>query len=267
MLNKLSEEQGILRQTMLFTGLEVCAHNINRKQKELRLFEFGKTYSIPEGTPESTVDKAFKETEYLALYLTGPFETENWVNQSRSIQYHDLAQHVSHIIEKCNLKKIKQSQTEVPFFEYGMDLSRGNVQVGRLGKVKAKIGRELGLKQEVYYAELLVEALFQSAFPTITMKETPKFPEVRRDLSLVIDANVKFDDIQALINATEKRLIREVVVFDVYMGDNIPKGKKAYALGFTLLDEQRTLTDEEIDKVMNRLINSFEQKLGAIIRK
>jgi phenylalanyl-tRNA synthetase beta chain len=99
------------------------------------------------------------------------------------------------------------------------------------------------------------------------MKETPKFPEVRRDLSLVIDANIKFDDIQALINATEKRLIREVVVFDVYMGDNIPKGKKAYALGFTLLDEQRTLTDEEIDKVMNRLINSFEQKLGAIIRK
>ena len=268
MLNKLSEEQGVLRQTLLFTGLEVCAHNINRKQKELRLFEFGKTYSASHiFSPEQPVDKAFQEKEFLALYITGPFETENWLNQARSSQYHDLAQHVTHVLEKCNLKKVKQSPTAAAFFEYGMDLKHGNILAGRLGKVKSKACRELGIKQEVFYAELALDTLFQSAFPDITMKETSKFPEVRRDLSLVIDANIKFEDIQALINVTEKRLIREVVVFDVYVGDNIPKGKKAYALGFTLLDEQRTLTDEDIDKVMTRLINSFEQKLGAIIRK
>jgi phenylalanyl-tRNA synthetase beta chain len=130
-----------------------------------------------------------------------------------------------------------------------------------------KICQELGIKQAVFYGELLLKVLFQSVFHDIIVEETPKFPEVRRDLSLVIDANLKFEDIQAIIDSAEKRLIREVVVFDVYTGDNIPKGKKAYALGFTLLDEQRTLTDEEIDKVMNKLINSFEQKLGAIIRK
>jgi phenylalanyl-tRNA synthetase beta chain len=267
-LNKLSEEQGILRQTLLFTGLEVCAHNINRKQKELRLFEFGKTYSIPENVvTDKPVDQAFQEKEYLALYITGPFESDNWLNKPRSVQYHDLAQHVTHVLDKCNLKKVKQSKTEAAFLDYGMDLSRGNQPVGRIGKIKTKVCREMGIKQEVFYAELLLEVLFQSAFPEIKMKETPKFPEVRRDLSLVIDAGLKFEDIQALINATEKQLVHEVVVFDVYTGENIPKGKKAYALGFTLLDEQRTLTDEDIDKVMNRLINSFEQKLGAIIRK
>jgi phenylalanyl-tRNA synthetase beta chain len=273
MLNKLSEEQGILRQSLLFTGLEVCAHNINRKQKELRLFEFGKTYSAsplpthPDASGRVPVDQAFKETEYLALYLTGPFETENWINKPRLTQYHDLAQAVSHIFEKCNVRKIKQTKTASTFLDYGTDWQRSNTLVGRMGKVKTSVAREMGIKQEAFYAELNAAILFQNAFPEIKMKETPRFPEVRRDLSLVLDGQIKFEEIQALIQATEKQLIADVVVFDVYTGENIPKGKKAYALGFTLLDENKTLTDEEIDKVMTRLINSFEQKLGAIIRK
>jgi phenylalanyl-tRNA synthetase beta chain len=308
MLNKLSEEQGILRQSMLFTGLEVCAHNINRKQKELRLFEFGKTYSTSPPGPLSkgegvTLDESssqnkkneasteanfsakqnlgasaplsfgeglgvrFIEKEYLALYITGPFETENWMTKPRATQYHDAAQAVAHVLDKCNVKKLKQSKTTNPAFEYGMDLMRGQQRVGSLGKVKASICREMGIKQEVFYAELEAGVLFQNAFPDIKMKETARFPEVRRDLSLVIDASIKYEEIQALISATEKNLIADVLVFDVYEGDKIPQGKKAYALGFTLLNEQKTLTDEEIDQVMNRLINSFEQKLGAIIRK
>jgi phenylalanyl-tRNA synthetase beta chain len=265
MLNKLSEEQGILRQSMLFTGLEVCAHNINRKQKELRLFEFGKTYAAT--GQAGPVDKAFIEKEYLALYLSGPFETENWMNKPRASHYHDVAQAVAHVLDKCNVKKLKQTNTTNPALEYGMDLLRGPQRLGSLGKVKTSISREMGIKQEVFYAELETGMLFQNAFPDIKMKETPRFPEVRRDLSLVIDARIKFEEIQALITATEKNLIADVVVFDVYEGEKIPQGKKAYAIGFTLLNEQKTLTDEEIDQVMNRLINSFEQKLGAIIRK
>jgi phenylalanyl-tRNA synthetase beta chain len=265
MLNKLSEEQGILRQTMLFTGLEVCAHNINRKQKELRLFEFGKTYSAT--GQAGAVDKAFTEKEYLAIYITGPFETENWMNKSRASQYHDAAQAVAHVLDKCSVKKFKQSKTTNAALDYGMDLLRGQQRVGSVGKVKASICREMGIKQEVFYAELEVAPLFQSAFPDVKMKETPRFPEVRRDLSLVIDANIKYEEIQSLISATEKNLIADIVVFDVYEGEKIPQGKKAYAIGFTLLNEQKTLTDEEIDQVMNKLINSFEQKLGAIIRK
>jgi phenylalanyl-tRNA synthetase beta chain len=250
---------------MLFTGLEVCAHNINRKQKELRLFEFGKTYSATGHA--GTVDKAFAEKEYLAIYITGPFETENWMNKSRASQYHDAAQAVAHVLDKCSVKKFKQSKTTNAALDYGMELLRGQQRVGSVGKVKASICREMGIKQEVFYAELEVTPLFQSAFPDVKMKETPRFPEVRRDLSLVIDANIKYEEIQSLISATEKNLIADIVVFDVYEGEKIPQGKKAYAIGFTLLNEQKTLTDEEIDQVMNKLINSFEQKLGAIIRK
>jgi len=267
-LNKLSEEQGILRQSLLFTGLEVCAHNINRKQKELRLFEFGKIYSTGENSVSTKpVDQAFQEKEFLALYLTGPFESENWINKARPTQYHDIAQAVSHVLDKCNIKKIKQTKTSNPAFDYGMDLFRGNTLIGQMGKIKPAILRELGIKQEVFYAELVAGILFQSAFSEVKMKETPKFPEVRRDLSLVLDGQIKFEEIQTLIHATEKQLITDVTVFDVYTGENIPKGKKAYALGFTLLDGQKTLTDEEIDRVMNKLIKSFEEKLGAIIRK
>jgi phenylalanyl-tRNA synthetase beta chain len=213
------------------------------------------------------VNQAFQEKEFLALYITGPFETENWINKARPSQYHDVAQAVSHVLDKCHVKKLKQSKTANPIFEYGMDLMRGNASVGRLGKVKKGIARDMGIKQDVFYAELETSILFQSAFPKMEVKETTKFPEVRRDLSLVLDAQIKFEEIQALITATEKQLIAEVIVFDVYTGENIPKGKKAYALGFTLLNEQKTLTDEEIDKVMSKLINSFEQKLGAVIRK
>ncbi len=267
-LNKLSEEQGILRQSLLFTGLEVCAHNINRKQKDLRLFEFGKTYSAMENPqPGNLIIQAFQEKEYLALYTTGQYEAENWINKPRSAQYHDLAQQVSQVLDKSNIRKIKQIKSASPIFEYGMDLHRGNVMIGRLGKVKTSILKEMGIKSDVFYAELVVEVLFQSAFADVKLKETPRFPEVRRDLSLVLDDKIKFEEIQALINATEKQLISDVTVFDVYVGDNIPKGKKAYAIGFTLLDEQKTLTDGEIEKVMDKLINSFEQKLGAIIRK
>ncbi len=300
MLNKLSEEQGILRQSLLFTGLEVCAYNINRKQKELRLFEFGKTYSAIEsnmnktlpdtttvlskagkkliespspseraGLPRATrgVRSAFQEKEFVAMFITGSYESENWINKTRPAQYHDMVQQVSHVLEKCNARKIKQVKTGSDIFDYGMDLLHGNNQIGRMGKVKPSICREMGIRQDVFYAELDVASLFQSAFPEIKMKEPPRFPEVRRDLSLVLDAQIKFEEIQSLINSTEKKLIADVVVFDVYTGENIPKGKKAYALGFTLLDQDKTLTDEEIDTVMNKLINSFEQKLGAIIRK
>lgn len=265
MLNKLSEEQGILRQSMLFTGLEVCAHNINRKQKELRLVEFGKVYG---GNASAEAQApSFSEQEILALYLTGPFETENWMNAPRAVQYHDMAQAVSHVLNRCNLRKVKTTPSQNPMFDYGMDIMRGNQRIGALGKVKGSICRDMGVKQEVFYAELEVAPLFQSAFPEVKMKETSKFPEVRRDLSLVLDGGIKYEEIQALIAATEKNLISDVVVFDVYQGDKIPEGKKAYALGFTLLDAQKTLTDEEIDRTMARLMTAFEQKLGAIIRK
>lgn len=258
-LNKLSEEQGILRQTMLFTGLEVCAYNLNRKQHDLKLFEFGKIYYRKDGT--------YVEEDRLALYLTGLLETENWQRESKPVTYYDLAQQVSHILTRAGLSGIEQVALDDPMFEYGMALVVQGKKFTRLGKVKNAILKEFGIRQELFYAELETALLFQSATPKFVIKDVPKFPEVRRDVSLVLDRRVTFAEIESLVRATEKRLVRSVILFDVYQGDKIPKDKKAYAIGFTLLDEEKTLTDQEIEKTMNRLMAAFEQKLGAIIRK
>jgi phenylalanyl-tRNA synthetase beta chain len=258
-LNKLSEEQGILRQTMLFTGLEVCAYNINRKQKDLKLYEFGKTYGRVSGK--------YEEEEKLALYITGNLETENWQRKTQAVRYYDLAQQVTHVLYKSGIQDTKQEDVQDQLLEYGVKLTLRDQEIGRLGKVKPSLLKDFGIRQELFYAELNTSLLFKSATPKLVIRDVAKFPEVKRDLSLVLDSPVRFDEIRKLILETEKRLIKNIVAFDVYEGENIPKGKKAYALSFTLLDETKTLTDEEIEKTMDRLIRAFEQKLGAVIRK
>ena len=258
-LNKLSEEQGILRQTMLFTGLEACAHNFNRKQKGIKFYEFGKTYHMEQGS--------YVEKERLALYMGGNIEAENWQQTTRVVSYHDIAQHLVQIFEKCALQGVEQQKLDDPLFEYGLKFLSKGKEIGRVGKVKSVLVKDLGIRQEIFYADLDTLLLFQSANPKFDVKEVPKFPEVKRDLSLVLDKRVTFDEIRKLVVASEKKLIKEVTAFDVYEGDNIPEGKKAYALGFTLLDETKTLTDEEIEKTMNKLMTEFEKKLGAVIRK
>jgi phenylalanyl-tRNA synthetase beta chain len=261
-LNKLSEEQGILRQTMLFTGLEVCSYNINRKQKDLKLFEFGKVY-----WKKDAAEGKYQEEERLALYLTGNIESENWQNKTRNVSYYDLAQQVAHVIQKSSAENIKLESLVDPLFDYGMKITKGTKEIGKLGKVKTALLKDFGIKQEIFYADLSTALLFKSASPKFVVSEVPKFPEVRRDLSFVVDKKISFAEMKELVLATEKSLIKDIIAFDVYEGDKIPEGKKAYALGFTLLDGAKTLTDEEIDKTMTKLIAAFESEFEAVIRK
>lgn len=259
-LNKLSEEQGVLRQSMLFTGLEVCAYNINRKQKDLKLFEFGKIYFKRDGK--------YNEEERLALYLSGNIEAENWQHKTQAVTYYDLAQHATTILSRSGLSDVKQEVLSGDLLlEYGIKLLVGKQEIAKVGKVKPALLKDLGIKQELFYAEFSTSLLFRSANPKLVIEDVAKFPEVRRDLSLVLDKQVSFDEIKAVVMSTEKRLIKNIIAFDVYEGNNLAQGKKAYALGFTLLDETKTLTDGEIDKTMERLMQAFEQKLGAVIRK
>lgn len=258
-LNKLSEEQGALRQTMLFTGLEVCAHNINRKQKDLKLFEFGKVYWKTEN--------GYHEKEQLAFYLTGNAQTENWQHPTRPVTYYDLAQQVAQVVQRVMMQPTQTEVFQDDILDYGMSLTWRNRKIGKLGKVKSPIARHFGLKQDVFYAELEVSPLFEASQPAFRYQEVPRFPEVRRDLSLVLDQTVTFAQIEALVKKIEHQLIRAVIAFDVYQGDKIPEGKKAYALGFTLLDDTKTLTDEEIEKTMARLMAAFEKEMQAVIRK
>ena len=257
-LNKLSEEQGVLRQTMLFSGLEVLSYNFNRKQGDLKLFEFGRTYSQQNNT--------YEEDERLALYAAGQLEAETWQNKPRAVRFHDLVQFVSLILEKSACKCTTEPM-EDSLLEYGLKFSVNEKEIGTAGKVRPSIAREFGIKQEIFYADLNTSLLFQSANPKFEIKEVPKFPQVKRDLSLVIDKQITFKEIRAVVDTIGKKLITDVTVFDVYGGETIPKGKKAYAMGFTLLDETKTLTDEEIERTMNKLMAEFEKKLGAVIRK
>lgn len=258
-LNKLSEEQAILRTTMLVTGLEVCAFNINRKQKDLKLFEFGKVYGKTGGK--------YHEQERLALYLTGQYEADNWQRAARGVSYHDLSRYVANVLSKSAVVNAKFESMSDPAFEYGVRIVRGDNEIGKMGKVKSSFQKDFGIKQEIFYADLDVSLLFNFANPKFDVQDVPKFPEVRRDLSLVLDRHVAYREIEELVRSTERKLVKDIIVFDVYEGDKIPPGKKAYALGFTLQDGAKTLTDEEIDKTMSRLIGAFETKMHALIRK
>lgn len=259
-LNKLSEEQAVLRQTLLFSGLEVCMHNINRKQRDLRLFEFGKIYY--------KTGKGYEEKEVLALFLSGNNETENWQRPLSQVTYFDLAQQIYQIIGKCAIDRVAQKNiSNTNPLEYGSILTRNDKAIGRIGKVMPAITRALGIKQEIFYGELDASLLFLSANPKLVIRDIPKYPEVRRDLSLVLDTQITYSEIEQLVLNTERRLVKNVLPFDVYEGENIPKGKKAYALRFTLQDESKTLTEEEIEASMNKLMRALEKELGAVIRK
>ena len=258
-LNKLSEELGVMRATMLFSGLEVCAFNINRKQKNLKLFEFGKIYGRK--------GQGYHEAERLAIFLSGQVESDTWQRPARSISYSDLSQAVADILDKSAIRGHQLSPLDDPMFEYGMCIVSGKLEIGRMGKVKQSFQKDFGLKQEIFYADIDAALLFNAASPKFDVQEVPRFPEVRRDLSIVLDKQVTYREIEELVRNTEKRLIKDIIVFDVYEGDKIQQGKKAYALGFTLLDESKTLTDEEIDRTMNKLIGAFEDKMKAVIRK
>ncbi len=257
--NKLSEDLGVMRQSLFYTGLEVVAYNSNHKQEDLHLFEFGNTYKLVEGK--------YKEQRKLSLFMTGKAEGMNWISPARNVHFHDLAAHVLAVLRKLITKDFSQSQFSDATFEYGLDLKVNNKTLVQLGLLNKKIMKKYALKQPVFMADIHWDLLLTLVNDNIVFEEVSKFPEVKRDLSLVIDKSVTFDEIKSLVTKVERRLIKNIGVFDVYEGDKIDEGKKAYALSFTLQDQNKTLTDKIIDKTMNRLIQNFESELGAIIRK
>ncbi|WP_143961964.1 phenylalanine--tRNA ligase subunit beta [Litoribacter populi] len=258
-LNKLSEDLGVMRQTMLFTGLEVLAHNINRRQKDLRFFEFGTTYKkIAEG---------YQEDQVLALFLTGDKASESWLEPSKKVSFPDLYSVVERLLEKLSLPELNMEIVHESPFDYALSLSLGKNPVGKIGLLSDKVCRLAEVKQEVFYAELNWDYLLKKASGLKKYQEISKFPEVRRDLSLVISKEVTFDQIRQLAVKAGGKLLNRIGVFDVYQGDKIDSDKKAYALSFYLQDNEKTLTDKVIEKTMGRLMQSFENEINALIRK
>lgn len=258
-LNKLSEELGVMRQTLLFSMLEVCAYNLNRKQRNQKLFEFGRIYYQQ--------DDAYVEQERLGILLTGTMEDPNWQHQGRSATYFDAAQVVSNILRRCGYRSYDQEPFEDALFDHGVTFLIEGKRACHIGRVNATVAHEFGIKQEIFEAEVDMALLLRGANPKLVIQDVPKFPAVTRDLSLILDREVTFREVRDLALRIGKRLVCDVNAFDVYEGQNIPKGKKAYAVTFTLQDLSKTLTDAEIDGEMNELMKGFEKELGATIRR
>ncbi len=262
--NPLSEELSVMRRNLLFSGLEVIAHNNNRQQKNLKFFEFGTTYA--------QADDKYLEAKELVLFMTGNVQAESWASSSEPVSFHDLASHIRGIFNRFGMTDIVQKPLDDPLFSYGLQLTYKNNLLAKLGKVATKVANNVGVKQSVFYATVQWNALLEKLrdVPTkerLLFQEISKFPEVRRDLSLVLDRKVTFKEVERVARANSHNLVKRINVFDVYEGEPLGKNKKAYALSFFLQDQNRTLTDKIIDKTMNRLMHQFEQELHAEIRK
>jgi phenylalanyl-tRNA synthetase beta chain len=259
-LNKLSEDLGVMRQTMLFSGLEVLAYNLNRQQKALKVFDFGKTYHLKESK--------YLEKKHLALFLTGLEQAESWQNGSAKVQFHSLANEVVKIFAKLKLQNLETKVIEQSaVFSYGLTYVINKKEVGQIGLVKANLCKMADIKQAVFYADLDWDYLLKASGNETFFQEIPRYPEVRRDLSLVLDKTVSFAQIKALAQKYEKSLLTNVNVFDLYEGTNLGEGKKSYSVSLFLQDREQTLTDKVIDKTMERLMAAYEKELGAVIRK
>lgn len=258
MLNPLSADLSTMRQSLLFSGLEAVSYNINRKNADLKLFEFGKTYhNYPAG---------YEEKKHLSLFLTGNRNNENWTSSQKPSDFFLFKGYVSGILSRLGIQKTQNMPVASDIFSEGIAIGCGQDILVEFGVVKKSILKHFGIKQEVFFADFNWALILKLVSTKIKYTEIHKYPEVRRDLALLIDQNVTYDSIYNIARQTEKTLLTDINLFDVYEGQNLPDDKKSYAISFTIQDNSKTLTDAQIDKIMSKLQKNFETELGASLR-
>ena len=259
-LNYNSVDLNAMRPTLLHSGLEIIRHNINRRQRDLKLYEFGKTYSQNE-------NGKYLEKNKLVIYLTGNAAGETWQHKSEKAAFHGLAGAVQQVLAALGFGGAASQPVQHEYLAGGLALLVHNQPVAQLGAVAASVLKRMDVTQPVWYAELDWDALSKKYKPTLVARELSKFPEVRRDLSIVVDSVVTFEQLRQIAQRTDKKLLQSINVFDVYAGENLGAGKKSYSVSFTLQDSSQTLSEQAIDQVMQKLIQQFEKQAGALIRK
>ena len=265
-LNPLSSDLNVMRQTLLYGGLEVIAHNQNRKNPDLKLYEFGKSYHLVK-KEATNVSKKYNELAHLNIWLTGRQMAESWNSQDGNVNFYQLKGAVLSVLNRLGISNLDYNEVNKDIFAYGLSIAVNKKVVVEFGLVNPKILKAFDINQEVFYADFNWNVLFELSGKTkIIFKELAKYPAVRRDLSLLIDKPVKFEQIEQLAFQSERELLKEVNLFDVYQGDKLPEGKKSYAVSFIIQDEEKTLTDKQIDKIMEKFQKSFQDKLGAVLR-
>lgn len=257
-LNPLSNDLSAMRQSLLFSGLEAVSFNINRRNTDLKLFEYGKTYhKLPSG---------FDEIKHLSLLTSGNRLEESWTNAQKPTDFFLFKGYVSSVLSRLGINNYQTKPITTDVFNEGIAFVNGNDILVEFGTVKKSILKYFDIKQEVLYADFNWNAVLKSISNKTKFVEIPKYPEVRRDLALLLDNSVAFEEIYNISRQTEKNLLKEVTLFDVYIGKNLPVGKKSYAISFIIQDESKTLTDSQIEKIMSKLQNNFITQLGAQLR-
>ncbi len=268
-VNPLSSDLNGMRQTLFFGGMEAIIFNSNHKNPNIRMYEFGNVYFLGEGNLEDKLSK-YSQAQHLALFISGDQNEQSWTNPEKVSSFFSLKAAVQFLFEKLGI-----NESTLDSEEFESDIYAEAVRENVKGKVLVEYGivkkswlDSFDIKVPVFYADFHWDLIMQLIGEIkVLYKEIPKYPEVRRDLSLMLDEGIKFSELKKIAIETGKTLVRKVNLFDVYMGDQVEKGKKSYALSFILQDPSKTLTDQEIDKIMNNIIKAYSEKLGAIIRK
>lgn len=259
-LNPLSSDLDVMRGTMLYSGLEAVAYNANRRNGNLKLYEFGKTYHVAE-------DK-YKEDQHFAIFMTGNNQAEQWNQQVKPVSFYNLKAVVDNLLERFNIKDYVVEDSTCSKLGCGLQYVRGNKRIVKFGEVGKAALKKADVDQPVFHADFNFDYILQLVKKNvITNQDIPKFPSVRRDLSMLVDKAITFNQLKQIAQKTERKLIKEVNVFDVYEGDKLPAGKKSYALSFIIQDDEKTLTDKAIESLMQKLIYNLGKETGAEIRK
>ncbi|MGY0407109.1 MAG: phenylalanine--tRNA ligase subunit beta [Polaribacter sp.] len=259
MLNPLSNDLKVMRQSLLFSGLESVAYNINRKNNALKFYEFGKTYHKYADT--------YQEDRHLALFITGNRTNNSWKVATNTSDFFYVKGIIKVILNRLGIDVVNTSPIKQAVFSEGITFNLGKITLVEFGVVKRSILKEFGIKQEVLFADFNWDAILKlTGNKKVKVAELLKFPAVKRDLALLLDAKTTFKEIYNLAYQSEKKLLKEVDLFDVYEGDKLPQGKKSYAVSFVLQDETKTLADKQIDKIMQKLQQTFEKNLEAVLR-
>ena len=266
--NPLSSDMNVMRQSLIFSGLEAIQYNQNRQNYNLKLFEFGNCYFYHATGNQLTLDQ-FSEENHLSIILSGLQHEPNWIKGENPVDYYELKHYVENIFQRLGLsnREWKIEELENDIYAEGLRYVLDGKVMADSGRVRKNIRNMFDINNEIFFAEIKWDNLFKAARnKRIIYREVPRFPEVRRDLALVLDKQVKYRQIENLAFETEKNILKRLKLFDVYEGEKIEEGKKSYAISFILQDESKTLTDKRIDKVMQNLLKAFENRLGAQLR-
>ena len=270
-MNPLSTDLNVMRQTLLFGGLESVQHNVNRKRGNLRFFEFGNVYTFdPAKQNDDDPMQAYKEQYHCGLWITGKRIEGSWAHANEESSFYELSAYVENILRRIGVKPgmIVRKKSESDIFSAGLAIeNRGGKKLIEMGIITKKLLKQFGLDAPVFYAELNWTALMKVIKKNeVLYTEVSKFPAVSRDLALLVDNSVEFAQIEQIARQTEKKLLKKVELFDVYEGDKLPAGKKSYAVNFILQDEEKTMGDKQIDAIMQKLITNIKKQLNAELR-